>query len=144
MVNEGPLTAIGTTSMRTLESIYWYGAMLEQDENASFSIEQWLPYGTLPEISTKRSLQNILKRMQRLDLEEVSGNTSLIIVPGYRFRIADILITNFHMPRSTLLLLVAAFCGSRWKDAYAYAMEHSFRFLSYGDSCLFFRQDQNV
>jgi S-adenosylmethionine:tRNA ribosyltransferase-isomerase len=142
--NEGPLTAIGTTSMRTLESIYWYGVMLDQNENASFSIKQWLPYSELPDIPTNKSLQNVLDRMQRLNIEEISGNTSLIIVPGYRFRLADILLTNFHMPRSTLLLLVAAFSGSRWKDAYRFAMENDFRFLSYGDSCLFFRKDQNL
>ena len=73
---------------------------------------------------------------------EISGSTSLIIIPSYQFRIVDILATNFHMPRSTLLLLVAAFAGEKWRDAYQYALDNGFRFLSYGDSCLFFRNDQ--
>jgi len=144
LINKGNLTAVGTTSMRSLESLYWYGAMLEQDRNAVFSVEQWIPYGSLPVIDVKKALTNILTRMDELNATVLSGDTSLIIVPGYRFRIADILLTNFHMPKSTLLLLVAAFIGSVWKDAYDYALKNDFRFLSYGDSCLFFRQDQNL
>ena len=81
--------------------------------------------------------------MSSLGINEITANTSLIIVPGYKYHIADILITNFHMPKSTLLLLVAAFAGSRWKDSYRYALENDFRFLSYGDSCLFFK-DQSL
>lgn len=79
--------------------------------------------------------------MDRKEVDAISGHTSLIIIPGYKFRIVDILVTNFHMPKSTLLLLVAAFSGEAWQHAYAYALEHGFRFLSYGDSCLFFRKD---
>ena len=141
--NEGPLTAVGTTSIRTLESLYWYGAKLEEDNTAAFSIKQWSPYGEIEEISIQKSLQNILERMKELGVDEITGNTSLIIVPGYRYHIADILLTNFHMPKSTLLLLVAAFVGSRWKESYRYALENEFRFLSYGDSCLFFK-NQNL
>ncbi len=134
--------AVGTTSMRTLESLYWFGNILEDDPDAEFSIRQWTPYGDRKAVATRDALQNVLSYMDRNALEEISGETSLIIVPGYEFRIVDILLTNFHMPKSTLLLLVAAFAGEAWKASYQYALEHDFRFLSYGDSCLFFRKDQ--
>ncbi len=141
MRNEGSLTAVGTTSMRTLESIYWYGTMLIENNKAPFAVTQWLPYRDNPKISRYKAMEAVLRKMDKEKSEELAGNTSLIIVPGYGFHVADILLTNFHMPRSTLLLLVAAFYGPRWRDAYAYALEHDFRFLSYGDSCLFFRHD---
>lgn len=140
--NKGPLTAVGTTSVRTLESLYWFGSMLENDEDANFSIQQWRPYKTDKLISSSKSLSNILDMMERKQLSVISGNTSLIIVPGYDFKLVDIMLTNFHMPKSTLLLLVAAFTANRWTEAYTYALDNDFRFLSYGDSCLFFRQDQ--
>jgi S-adenosylmethionine:tRNA ribosyltransferase-isomerase len=142
IANKGHLTAVGTTSMRTLESIYWYGVMLEENKQARFSVSQWEPYrhenGLLPK---EKALGNIINMMESQNSDVIAGDTSLIIVPGYRFQIADILITNFHMPRSTLLLLVAAFAGDQWRKAYTYALENDFRFLSYGDSCLFFRKD---
>ncbi|NQT76734.1 MAG: S-adenosylmethionine:tRNA ribosyltransferase-isomerase [Bacteroidetes bacterium] len=140
-----PLIAVGTTSVRTLESLYWYGVILETDPGAELSIGQWLPYReNMKDISKVAALNNILNYMDRNGVNEISGVTRVIIVPGYRFRIVDILITNFHMPKSTLLLLVAAFAGDGWKDAYDFALEKKFRFLSYGDSCLFFRRDQNL
>ncbi|RLD81763.1 MAG: S-adenosylmethionine:tRNA ribosyltransferase-isomerase [Bacteroidetes bacterium] len=139
--NDGKLTAVGTTSMRTLESLYWFGHALASDTEAEFCVKQWQPYEKAPDISTEESLNNILKHMDQKGIDEISGITSLIIIPGYKFRIVDILVTNFHMPKSTLLLLVAAFAGEAWQHAYAYALEHGFRFLSYGDSCLFFRKD---
>ncbi len=142
--NQGKLTAVGTTSMRTLESLYWFGNMLSADENAVFSVSQWTPYEEGPKQSATEALRAVLRYMDKKGLDEISGDTSLIIVPAYKFRIVDILLTNFHMPRSTLLLLVAAFVGEGWKDAYKYALDHEFRFLSYGDSCLFFRKDQNL
>lgn len=141
----GPLTAVGTTSLRTLESLFWYGVLLEEDKYAAFSVSQWEPYQRMsPPISREKALRNILDHMEQSGREVIAGDTSLIIIPGYNFQIADVLITNFHMPRSTLLLLVAAFAGKKWRDAYAYALENNFRFLSYGDSCLFFRQDHTV
>ncbi|MEN8225119.1 MAG: S-adenosylmethionine:tRNA ribosyltransferase-isomerase [Bacteroidota bacterium] len=142
--NERPLVAVGTTSMRTLESLYWYGNMLAEDMNAVFSIKQWTPYRDGNKLNAREAIENIIEYMRRHGLEELTGDTSLIIVPGYYFRIVDILLTNFHMPRSTLLLLVAAFTGKGWKDAYDYALRNDFRFLSYGDSCLFYKQDQNL
>jgi S-adenosylmethionine:tRNA ribosyltransferase-isomerase len=139
----GLLTAVGTTSMRTLESLYCYGAMLEQDPQAKFSIGQWWPYQhAAPDPGREKALENILRLMDLKKTNVISGETRLIIVPGYRFRMSDKLITNFHMPRSTLLLLVAAFAGKGWRKAYNYALQNGFRFLSYGDSCLFFRSAQ--
>ena len=83
----------------------------------------------------------VLKRMDEEGLDSISGETQLMIIPGYDFKICDVLITNFHMPRSTLLMLVAAFIGDDWEKAYQYALENDFRFLSYGDSCLFFKKE---
>jgi S-adenosylmethionine:tRNA ribosyltransferase-isomerase len=142
---ERRVIAVGTTSVRTLESLYWYGVILEADPEAELSIDQWLPYRkNMKDISKVSALNNVLNYMDRNGVNEISGVTRVIIVPGYHFRIVDILITNFHMPKSTLLLLVAAFAGDGWKDAYDFALGKKFRFLSYGDSCLFFRKDQNL
>ncbi len=119
--------------------------MLAENPEAGFHVTQWYPYreGT-GYTAAEKSLRLILKYMSDHGLEEIHGTTSLIIIPSYRFRIVDILVTNFHMPRSTLLLLVAAFAGERWREAYRYALAHGFRFLSYGDSCLFYRNDSSL
>jgi len=143
-VKQGTVTAVGTTSMRTLESLYWFGNQLERDPEAEFSITQWQPYENNAQVTTSKALENVLHFMDRKGVGEIRGETSLIIVPSYQFRIVDILVTNFHMPKSTLLLLVAAFAGKEWRSAYQYALDNGFRFLSYGDSCLFFRNDQNL
>ncbi|MCD4694915.1 MAG: S-adenosylmethionine:tRNA ribosyltransferase-isomerase, partial [Bacteroidales bacterium] len=137
-----PVTVVGTTTMRTLESLYWHGVKLIKSVTGSeINIHQWDPYQTELNtgVSVEESLERVLKYMQRHKLEILSGQTQLMIVPGYHIRIPDILITNFHMPQSTLLLLVSAFMGEGWKDAYNYALANNFRFLSYGDSCLFFK-----
>lgn len=129
--------AVGTTSLRTLESIYWYGVMLGQNKNAAFAIPQYLPYqnhGPLP--SSGESLTRVLEVMEQQNLEILTGSTSLYIVPGYRFRIVQGLVTNFHQPGSTLLLLVAAFLGPTWRELYSEALSANYRFLSYGDSSL--------
>jgi len=139
--NRGKITAVGTTSMRTLESLYWYGNELETNPDAPFVVKQWQPYESENQVPVKKSIENVIDLMERKGVMELGGNTRLIIVPSYRFRIVDVLVTNFHMPKSTLLLLVAAFAGPAWKDAYQFALDNSFRFLSYGDSCLFFRKD---
>lgn len=135
----GQVIPVGTTSMRSLESIYWFGVQLihGREPDPTFSISQWEPYQQEVGIPAVEALQAILDYMTKNSLQSVSGTTGIMIVPGYRFRICSMLITNFHQPRSTLLLLVAAFAGDVWKEAYAYALEHNFRFLSYGDSCLF-------
>ncbi len=136
-----PVFAVGTTSARTMESLYWLGARLIREGPACLPlVTQWEPYqangtGT---ITTAQSLEALLDFLQKNHLEEYSGETRLMIAPGYRYRLLSGLITNFHMPQSTLLLLVAALIGGNWKDAYDYALSNGFRFLSYGDSCLFF------
>lgn len=136
---ERKIFAVGTTSVRTLESIYWFGVGLSINEYAAFSIEQWQPYREMlqPPLSRKQALENILLYMRRNRLDHITGKTGMIIVPGYVFRMTDGIITNFHLPKSTLLLLIAAFLGKDWKKIYHYALSHNFRFLSYGDCCLF-------
>ncbi|MDD5506710.1 MAG: S-adenosylmethionine:tRNA ribosyltransferase-isomerase [Bacteroidales bacterium] len=133
---------VGTTTVRALESLYWYGVRLirHQGDPVPITIGQWDPYARLKQesVSAAQSLEAVLEHMEKYGLENLYGETRLMIIPGYRFRFTDILITNFHQPRSTLLLLVAAFIGTEWKRAYQYALDHDFRFLSYGDSCLFY------
>ena len=133
-----PLVAVGTTTARTLESLYWFGVQLsENPETGSMRIGQWFPYEAHADISATDALQLVLDYLQRHDLPLLEGETKLMIAPGYRFRIVNGLITNFHQPKSTLLLLVSALVGDVWRDGYRYALDHGFRFLSYGDSCLF-------
>ena len=133
------VAAVGTTSLRTLESLYWFGVRLFENPEADFNIGQYEPYGHdpagLPDL--KIVAEKILDYMARHGLPELHGNTQIYIVPGYRFRVADVLITNFHQPCSTLLLLVSAFTGGdSWKEIYRSALENDYRFLSYGDSSL--------
>ncbi len=136
--------SVGTTSMRTLESLYWFGLQLitgntgTLTETGLFNIEQWEPYQSKGNISSLDSLTAIYDYMRENNLNEISGYTSIMIVPGYHFKICKALVTNFHQPQSTLLLLVAAFIGNDWKKAYEHALTNDFRFLSYGDSCLFY------
>ena len=137
----GNIIPVGTTSMRTLESVYWFGVdLITKGFNSNFEIKQWQAYENNygSEISASDSLGHVLKFMTHHNLELLTGTTQLIIVPGYKFRIAKGLLTNFHMPKSTLLLLVAALIGDSWKNVYDYCLKNNFRFLSYGDSCLFF------
>lgn len=131
--------AVGTTSLRTLESIYWLGVEMISQSRIT-EIMQWTPYEKTSEIPAREAITALLNYLEQNQLDVLFARTSLIIVPGYRFRIVDTLITNFHQPKSTLLLLIAAFIGEKWKSVYAYALENDFRFLSYGDSCLLFRQ----
>lgn len=134
--SQGKITAVGTTSVRTLESLYYIGKKIGNSQNP-FLVEQWEPYETEDTISTENALQNILNYLTDNNLSEISAKTKIMIVPGYRFKIVNRLITNFHQPRSTLLLLVSAFTGgSEWKKVYDFALENDFRFLSYGDSSL--------
>ena len=135
-----PVIAVGTTSVRTLESLYWLGLkQLTMPELNHAEIGQWDPY-TLPDnqpVSASTALEALLRMMERSGLTQLTAITKLMIVPGYRFRIIHGMITNFHQPRSTLLLLIAAYLGNSWQDIYRYALGNGFRFLSYGDSCLF-------
>jgi len=133
--------AVGTTSLRALESLYWHGVKLIKSKGTAIpEINQWDPYGGFDDepVTTAQSLEAILNHLEETDTDVITGYTSLMIVPGYRFRMCQGLITNFHQPQSTLLLLVAAFIGPVWRQVYDYALAHDFRFLSYGDGCLFF------
>jgi S-adenosylmethionine:tRNA ribosyltransferase-isomerase len=140
---DSPCVAVGTTSLRTLESLYWHGVKLlvDRPQEPFLNLLQWDAYesGYIKKISLEESLEIVLKTMDKYNLDEMTGQTQLMIVPGYVFQVADVLITNFHLPRSTLLLLISAFIGDVWKDVYRHALDNEFRFLSYGDSCLFFR-----
>ena len=136
-----PLVAVGTTSVRTLESLYWFGVQLaDQPDMRGMAISQWDPY-TLDDhhIDMAEAYGNVLQWMHRNGMSHLSGATQLMIAPGYRYRTIDGMVTNFHQPKSTLLLLVSAFVGDRWRDCYSYALAHDFRFLSYGDCCLFLK-----
>lgn len=139
------ITLVGTTTVRTLESVYWQGVkwLREPATRPELHIEQWDPYQNLNEkpVSTKDALECVVQVLEKFGLNDLHGATSLMIAPGYTYHIPDAIITNFHQPKSTLLLLVAAFVGQDWKVAYQYALEHEFRFLSYGDSCLFFKHE---
>lgn len=136
---EKPLTAVGTTSVRTLESLYYAGAAcIENGE--PHDIGQWDPYNRDWPYGTREALQALAGYLENKGLEELKLGTRIIIVPGFRFRLVDAMVTNFHQPQSTLLLLISAFVGGDWKTIYDYALEHGFRFLSYGDSSLLFRR----
>ena len=134
-----PIIPVGTTSTRTLESLYWIGMMLTEQgmELRQLHVEQWYPYESHQPITTLEALEKIIAYLELHRLTHLEASTALMIAPGYQMKVITGLITNFHQPRSTLLLLVSALIGERWKEAYQYALEHGFRFLSYGDSCLF-------
>lgn len=133
------ITCIGTTTVRTIESLYWHGVKLIENENADIEIDikQWEPYKKEINIPAKTALAKILEKMNKEDIDYLSGQTQVIIIPSYRFRIVKSMLTNFHQPKSTLLLLVSAMIGEKWKDAYEFAIKKNFRFLSFGDACLF-------
>ena len=134
-----PIIPVGTTSTRTLESLYWIGVMLKEQGSAlrPLHVEQWFPYESHEPLSATEALQNIVEYLEKHSLTHLEASTALMIAPSYKMRIITGLITNFHQPKSTLLLLVSALIGERWKDCYRFALDHGFRFLSYGDSCLF-------
>lgn len=133
----GNVIAVGTTSVRTLESLYWLGARLRVNpETTDMNIGQWSPYHVDGRITLEVSIQALLRRMDSSGSEILHGSTNIMIVPGYKFRIVNGMVTNFHQPGSTLLLLIAAYTGNNWKEIYNYALSNDFRFLSFGDSSL--------
>ncbi len=137
--HEGKIIAVGTTSVRTLESIYHIGAKLinrSVDKNSIPVLVQWEAYESFPEISVNEALNALLSLMNEKNILSLYASTGIMIVPGYKFRVVNGIITNFHQPRSTLLLLVSAWSGEKWKEAYRFAIDNNFRFLSYGDSSL--------
>jgi S-adenosylmethionine:tRNA ribosyltransferase-isomerase len=133
----GKIIAVGTTSVRSLESLYWLG--LKVGYSDLLHVSQWEPYQSTPEMPVKQVLQNLLRWMNVQNLEQMTFTTSVMIVPGYKFQLIDGMITNFHQPKSTLLLLIAAFIGLDWQNVYDYALKNDFRFLSYGDSNLYLK-----
>ncbi len=144
LAHQGRVTAVGTTTLRTLESLYWIGVQCVEHGNLPGDepfLDQWEPYGERSSLPSRgKAMLALLDWMDRHNMEAIHGKTALIIVPGYTFCMTDILITNFHQPGSTLLLLVAAFVGDQWEKVYDHALENGYRFLSYGDSCLLFRE----
>ena len=134
------IVAVGTTSLRTMESLYWLGVKAIRNPEITInemSIHQWEPYEIKYEdVSVKKALENLLEWMNRKQLQRLITKTQILIAPGYNLKVAKGIITNFHQPNSTLLLLVAAIVGNDWKKIYEHAMENNFRFLSYGDGCL--------
>lgn len=134
-----PLVAVGTTSVRTLESLYWAGVKCLSGKELS-DIDQWEPYddssGELP--TAHNALKALSGYMEKHSIKELSLGTRIIIVPGYKLRITDILVTNFHQPQSTLILLISAFVGDNWKRIYSHALDNGYRFLSYGDSSVLY------
>ena len=126
--------AVGTTSLRSLESLYWYGVKLMKGA-PDFFISKLYPYQnhlSLPD--KKTALSAVLEYMDSRSLSAVIGHTEIFIFPGYKFKIVNKIVTNFHMPGTTLIMLIAAFCGPNWKRIYEEALKHDYRFLSYGDS----------
>ena len=138
MAYEGRITAVGTTSVRTLESLYWFGVHLLETKFAesAWTLDQWYPYQSHSEYSMQEALQAILDDLQQRGESVFTASTRLLIAPGYTFRVVSNIITNFHQPQSTLLLLVSAYVGEDWRKIYDYALQNDFRFLSYGDSSL--------
>lgn len=131
------ITAVGTTAVRTLESLYWLGLSSAEGRwpaTGTPSVAQWEPYERDAETDPAVAIDSLLSVMQQQGLDILEARTDIIIVPGYRFRIVNNMLTNFHQPDSTLLLLVAAFTGEAWRDIYAHALSSGYRFLSYGDS----------
>ena len=138
--NLGRIVAVGTTSMRTLESLYFIGEQLSTAPTSKvLSVAQFAPYEQEHRMSTRDALLAILDYLDATGQDTLHAETQIMIKPGYTFRVVEQLITNFHQPKSTLLLLVSAFVGGNWQSIYDYAMKHDFRFLSYGDSSILTR-----
>lgn len=141
VTNKKVIIAVGTTSLRTLESLYWIGWIIENDPDIdmeNFILNQWFPYKNIipKKFTITKALLNILSYLVENNMNKLVTRTQILIAPGYIFKLVKGLITNFHQPKSTLLLLIAAFVGDNWKKIYTYALENNFRFLSYGDGCL--------
>lgn len=137
---KGSLIAVGTTSVRTLESLFYIGVSIIET-GFPRDVDQWAPYLKEYPYTIEESLDALIGYLEKNGLRELKAGTRIIIVPGFTFRLVDILVTNFHQPESTLILLISAFVGGDWRTIYDFALSHGFRFLSYGDSSLLFRRD---
>jgi S-adenosylmethionine:tRNA ribosyltransferase-isomerase len=139
-----PVIAVGTTSLRTIESLYWIGSKIRSTKyeirNEDLPVQQWEPYENETNVSAKDALQSLADWMKQNNMQRLITKTQIIIAPGYELKIAKGLITNFHQPQSTLLLLVAAIVGNDWRNIYSYAMQNNFRFLSYGDGSFLWKK----
>jgi S-adenosylmethionine:tRNA ribosyltransferase-isomerase len=135
----GKVVAVGTTSVRTLESLYYVGAKCIET-GAPADVQQWDPYTTAPKYTLEEALDALIAYLKANGKQELQIGTRIIIVPGYEFKVVDVLVTNFHQPQSTLLLLISAFVGGDWRNIYDFALARDFRFLSYGDSSILFRR----
>ena len=143
LAHKNAIIAVGTTSIRSLESLYYLGvkAMLNPEITINeFTIQQWEPYQTRTQITRQQAFEALLTFMAKHQLEQIHASTQIIIVPGYQFHVIDGMITNFHQPQSTLLLLISAFLGDEWKTVYHHAMDNGYRFLSYGDSNFYLKK----
>lgn len=138
LARTGSLVAVGTTSVRTLESLYYIGVKCIET-GVPADVDQWEPYSREYQYSLIESLEALAAYMKKNGLKDLQLGTRIIIVPGYTFRVVDVLVTNFHQPQSTLLLLISAFVKGDWHRIYDFALANDFRFLSYGDSSLLFR-----
>lgn len=141
IARKGKVTAVGTTSVRTLESLYYVGVSCLENGHPE-DVGQWDPYTRDYAYSTEEALGAIVNYLKSNGLNELKVGTRIIIVPGFTFRIVDMLVTNFHQPQSTLLLLISAFVDGDWRNIYDFALENNFRFLSYGDSSILFRRNR--
>jgi len=142
--NIGHIVAVGTTSMRTLESLYFLAERLQDKHltaDEALHVPQFAPYEGTHTLTSAEALDILLSYLDSVGADTLHAETQIMIKPGYRFRLVCQLITNFHQPKSTLLLLVSAFVGGDWHTIYDYALAHDFRFLSYGDSSILFRHD---
>lgn len=140
---EGNIVAVGTTSLRTIETLYWLGNKVLNNEPLNLqdiSIDQWDAYSTQPKHTTAQALTALLQYMQQHDMERLITRTRIMIAPGYDLRVANGIVTNFHQPQSTLLLLVAAIIGNDWRRVYDHALNNGYRFLSYGDGSLLWKR----
>ncbi|MDQ3101013.1 MAG: S-adenosylmethionine:tRNA ribosyltransferase-isomerase [Bacteroidota bacterium] len=139
-LGKAPIIPVGTTALRTLESIYWHGMkILRGIASDEMDIDQWEPYDRSDLPSAHEALSVVIEKLRNRGVESLSGSTRLLIAPGYQFRFTDALVTNFHQPQSTLLLLVAALVGPDWRKIYDHALNTGYRFLSYGDGSLLWK-----
>jgi len=136
LAHRGPVIPVGTTSLRTLESLYWMGCLLQPEDPLLPEPGQFTAYEIVTDLPAAAALKRLLDWLEVRQLEQVIAYTAIMIAPGYRFRLAQALITNFHQPQSTLLLLIAAAVGNQWQGIYEHALQNDYRFLSYGDSSL--------